>query len=370
MAKTILYIDGATGLDTQQGDQWPYAARFQVAMGDEDGVTVHIDKNGGRFFSDAVAGDYNIWFGNYSYIVPKTLGSFSYPWVQFGGWMKATDLGGGVYLPFIGGRWNAETTGAGWWGSGNRFSIVTATGELYFGSNASGIYYPAVANKWFWFEGRVYNHSVLSGVAEIRINNTYIKRWTGIKTITVGGAGPPSGEIDCNHAEFYFLDWLTYSQGARYDDLYFIGADTEGELDWVDKGVCEPLYVMGDGAEIMATPIGPTSHASVEFPVNDIIYVTATAGERDCYSFSNLESDRTRTVHGVKVTARARRSYPGTATIRCYCRVNGSNYYGDTHYLSPEWREYIHIWAQNPDTSTAWTREDLDAAQFGFERVA
>jgi len=227
-----------------------------------------------------------------------------------------------------------------------------------------------VANKWFWFEGRVYNHSVLGGVAEIRINNTYIKRWTGIKTITVGGTGPPSGEIDCNYASFYYLDWLSYSQGARYDDLYFIGADTEGELDWVGKSVCEPLYVNGDGAEIMATPIGPTSHASVEFPVNDILYVAATAGERDCYSFSNLESDRTRTVHGVKVTARAKRGYPGTATIRCYCRVGGSNYYGDTHYLSPEWREYIHVWELNPNTGSAWTREDLDATQFGFERVA
>ena len=379
MAKEILYIDGVTGLGEHEGDAWPYAQRFQVPMGDGDGIRNHIFKNEGRFFSDALGGDYNVYYGEESYIYPKNKSTGFYPWIQFGCWMQWGTKPNYDVFPFYGYR----NTTALWYAYTGIFRkgkpYLPEYNNVYF--KTSWIYPPdtdvdmgvtfgpIVPKQWFWHEARIYCHTS-SGIAEFRLNGTGIGRITGVKTVNTAGTSPPTGEIKMNGANFFYPDWYSNTYNVKYDDMYVMFADTEGELDWVGKGVCEPLYVNGDGAEIMATPIGPTSHASVEFPVNDILYVTATAGERDCYSFSNLESDRTRTVHGVKVTARARRGYPGTATIRCYCRVSGSNYYGDTHYLSPEWREYIHIWAQNPDTSTAWTREDLDAAQFGFERVA
>ena len=368
MAKEILYLDGVTGLGTYEGDGWSYGPRFEVPAGNEDGNREHVFKNEGRFFSDALGGRYNGYWGAQSYIMPKDVSAGLYPWMQAGWWQKMGDPSI-ASCPFIfiryyfgSNRWNAYTGG------------FADYNDLTFDGNSSGVVHTREHNKWFWTEVRVYSHTS-NGIAEMRVNESLIKRWTGIRTVTAyrpttGDPLPPTGEIKLNSVMFSYQNFQSYSYDVKFDDMYVMFADTEGELDWISRSVCEPLYVNGDGAEIMATPIGPTSHASVEFPVNDIIYVAATAGERDCYSFSNLESDRTRTVHGVKVTARAKRSYPSTATIRCYCRVNGSNYYGDTHYLSPEWREYIHIWVQNPDTSTAWTREDLDAAQFGFERVA
>ena len=368
MAKEILYLDGVTGLGEHEGDAWSYGPRYEVPMGDGDGIRNHVFKNEGRFFSDALGGDYNVWYGETAYIVPKDNGAGHYPWMQAGGWMKIGNPS--TYLTYLPYEFERKYSDGNEWYAVSGSWYITLSGEIKFYGQASGVYHPIIAGKWFWFECRMYSHFT-NGIAEMRVGDVS-KRWTGIQTVYTGGAvgRPTSGEVPLNMSEFKYRDFFSTTEDIKYDDMYVMFADTEGELDWVGEGICEPLYVTGDGAEIMATPIGPTSHASVEFPVNDILYVAAIAGERDCYSFSNLESDRTRTVHGVKVTARAKRSYPGTATIRCYCRVNGSNYYGDTHYLSPEWREYIHIWAQNPDTSTAWTREDLDAAQFGFERVA
>ena len=367
MVAKLFYIDGATGLSEYGGDQWPYGPRFMYPAGDTYGRTSHILANQGRYYSDAIRGDI-LGYDSPSWPAFRDL-TESYPWAQAGGWMQVSSTGTILYLPF---SFQRLSYFGSMWGMGAYSFRILLDGELSYRSLSSGVYYPLVPSQWFWFECRLYSHTS-NGVAEIRINNTIVKRWTGILTASTHNYGdaPPVGEVPMNATAFYIPDTASSKKfNQKYDDLYMLFADTEGELDWLSKSVCEPLYVMGDGAEIMATPIGPTSHASVEFPVNDIIYVGATAGERDCYSFSNLESDRTRTIHGVKVTARARRNNTGTATIRCYCRVNGSNYYGDTHYLCSDWREYIHIWKLNPNTGFAWTREDLDATQFGFERVA
>jgi len=364
MANKFLYLDGMTGLAEYEGNSWPYGVRCEVPAGNSYGNRVHFVKNGGRFFTDSFAGRYAGYWDSYSYINPSAYSPY-YPWAQFGCWLKFGNPEAANYI-IVPVDWNRIVPTTYWGGSG--YASFLSDGELYY-YGYSGKYYTVVPNKWFWVETRIYFHNDGAGVAEFRVNEDIISRFTGVSTCSMQ-AGAPAGEQAFNQATLYFADFYNSTTAPEMDDAYAAFADTEEELPAFGKKTAEPLYVNGDGAEIMATPIGPTSHASVEFPVNDIIYVSATAGERDCYSFSNLESDRTRTIHGVRATARAKRNGGGAATIRCYCRVNGSNYYGDTHYLSPEWREYIHIWAQNPDTSTAWTREDLDVAQFGFERVA
>ena len=268
-------------------------------------------------------------------------------------------------LPFI--AYRHENASGEWTATALTFKITS--NELYFGANSSGVSNTILPNKWFWFEARVYCHTS-SGIAELRVNLTNTKRWTGIATVTTAGTSPPTGEIDVQCSKFRYSDFYLTTYECMFDNMYVMLADSEGELDWLGEAVCEHIVPMGVGAETNGTPTGATNYGSVSFPINDIIYVEAGVGDRDCYSFSNIETDRVRTVHGVKATTRARKSNTGTATIRCYCRIGGTNYYGDTHYLSSEWREYVHIWDINPDTSLAWTSSDVNAAQFGWERVA
>lgn len=367
MAKKILYIDGVTGLGEQEGDGWAYGPRFQVPPGDEKGQRKHVFINQGRFFSDALGGDYNVWFGDTSYIVPKDLSAGHYPWIQFGGWMRMDAPPATAIAKFPFDAYRPRQSGAEWQAVGKGFALTA--GELKYGTNASGVYSYWVPGKWKWFEARVYSHTT-AGTAELRVDETVIKRWTGISTITTSGTSPPTGEIGVNSAIFQINDWYTTTYQPYYDDLYVMLADTEGELDWLGKSVCEPLYVKGNGDENDGTPRGPDSWNSVNFPIVDGLYITSGVGDRDCFAMSNMEADRTRTVHGLKVTVRARKNNPEPVELRPYVRVSGTNYYGDTQYASPEWREYVHIWRVNPDTGNPWTREEVDAVQAGFERVS
>jgi len=367
MASEILYLDGMVGLGEHEGDAWAYGPRFQVPQGDKDGIRNHIFKNEGKYFADALGGDYNVWFGENSYIVPKDLATGYYPWMQAGGWFKyGSPPTGTLSLPFKFARF--RHSGVAWYADTPYFKIASDD-QIWFDVNAAGEHFDVLPNQWFWLECRIYGHTS-SGVAEIRINESITKRWTGIQTIDTSGVGPPTGEIDLNSQRLLFSDYYSTTYDPKCDNLYVIFADSEGELAWLGEAVCEHIIPKGAGDETNGTPTGATNYASVAFPINDSICVEAGAGDRDCYSFSNMETDRTRTVHGVKTTTRARKSNAGTATIRCYCRIGSTNYYGDTHYLSPEWREYVHIWQLNPDTSSDWTSSEVNAAQFGWERVA
>jgi len=369
MTVRLHYIDGATGLSEYGGDQWSYGPRFMYPTGDGLGRTSHILARQGRFFSDAIRGDVSE-YDNPSWLLLRDM-TESYPWVQAGGWVQvASGLTTDLYLPFEFDRYSYY--GSMWASSSYRFRLDNGS-ELYYRSLNSGVYYPLVSNQWFWHECRLYSHKT-NGIAELRINNTITKRWTGILTATTYNYGdtPPTGEVPMNAVNFQVPDTQSSKRfDPKYDDLYVMFADTEGELTWFDKKVAEPLYVMGAGTDQECTPRGPSNFASVEFPVNDVLYVSAVAdSEKDCYSYSNLETDRERNIVGLKVTARAKRNGVHTRKIRCYCRVSGTNYYGDTHYLCSDWREYIHIWAVNPNTGSAWTATEVNNTQYGFERVA
>lgn len=366
MAKKFLYLDGVTGLGEQEGDGWAYGPRFQVPPGDLKGVRNHVFKNQGRFFSDALGGDYNAWYGETHHIIPKDLSAGHYPWFQAGCWMKVNSPKTTVHIPFF--PYRPNYYGSTWYAQSSYISLTN--GQFYaFGSNPAGVYYTIQPGKWFWWEVRFYCHKS-SGVVETRINDTVIKRWTGLQTIWTFGTGAPTGEVEINSSKFTIPDFYDNTQDALYDDMYVVLADTEEELDWLGKSVCEPLYPVGNGDDAECEPTGPTNFMSVKFPIEDGIYVKADSGEKDCYHFSNMEADRTRTVHGLKVTIRARKDNPAPARIRPYVRVSGTNYYGDIHYVSPEWREYIHIWDVNPNTGIAWTRSEVDSVQAGFERFS
>jgi len=368
MVAKLFYIDGATGLSEYGGDQWPYGTRFMYPAGDSYGRTSHILANQGRYYSDAIRGDVSS-YDSPSWLTFRSL-TEHYPWAQAGGWTQVSITGKLLTLPF---EFERLSYFGSMWGMLSYFFQIQASGEITYRGLSTGIYYPIIPKQWFWFEYRLYGHTS-NGVAEIRINETLVKRWTGILTATTYNYGdaPPVGEVPMNSVNFQIPDsqrWKYFNQ--KYDDLYVMFADTEGELNWFGKKTAEPLYVMGAGTDQECTPRGPSNFASVEFPVDDVLYVSAVAdSEKDCYSYSNLETDRERNIVGLKVTARAKRNGVHTRKIRCYCRVSGTNYYGDTHYLCSDWREYIHIWAVNPNTGFAWTATEVNNAQYGFERVA
>jgi len=368
MTLKTVYLDGVTGLNTMEGDLWNHGPRFQVPGGDPGAPTrPHIFKNEGVYFTDALGADYNVWFGELNYIVPKNMDTaFAAPWAQAGCYIRhdAIYSGLGFNFPFQFRYW---TTTVGYyastvWGMLNTGYINHSSG------GTSDQYYPMERKKWYWLECRQYHHTS-SGIAEIRIDGTAIYRWTGIPTMyTYGG---PTGEIDVNYSIFWPNDWYSYSNQPKFDNLYFQLADTENELTWHNDGlVAEPIFPVGDGDETQGDPSGPTSWQSVNEPHDDYLYVTSDAGERDCYSMSNIETDRTRTVNAVRAVIRARRSTAGYATIRPYVRIGSTNYYGDTVHLGCSWRQYAHIWDVNPATSVAWTSSDVNSVQVGWERVA
>ena len=376
MAHEIFYIDGATGLGERQGNQWPYGNRFSFPAGDYgDMYNPHILLNRGRFYNHAVQGDYEAWWQEVI-LSSRIRSRTGYPWIMAGGWTARGDPSRDWLVPLVPYKVKYHYYDPSYMYAYVTSPVVSKDGEIelplgeygYPYVEGTGVFVSPIGKQYRWWEMRYYSHSS-NAVCELRIDGT------GARTDGFEGPHglgvPVASEVPLNAAQMNLLDYFYWSEYPINDDMYIAFADTEEELpEWGNK-TCEPLYVLGAGTDQDCTPRGPSNFASVEFPVNDVLYVSAVAdSEKDCYSYSNLETDRDRDIDGLKVTARARKNNPADTKIRCYCRVSGTNYYGDTYYLGPEWREYIHIWELNPNTGSAWTAAEINNTQYDFERVA
>lgn len=73
------------------------------------------------------------------------------------------------------------------------------------------------------------------------------------------------------------------------------------------------------------------------------------------------------TINSVTVTGRATRSGTGTASIRIFLRIGGTDYDGDSQNLpsAAAYANYTQGWTTNPATGLAWTTADLAALEAG-----
>lgn len=376
MARYLVHFDGFHSREYLNA--WPFGPGARAFPGSNaySGNPAFQDAvpNEGRFFGQAWNGSYDVATGGQAFISPfddfsgspKDYWQWGY-WIKYNAYssiyfnslcwpyhfprnnnLRSTCYGGGVMddggTPKVAWTWGNSST------------------ERVFGPAATS---PIVAGKWVWIEERVYTH-LSAGFYELRANGVQLGRINSVRTMESDNGG-------FNCLRWYQSAGTTNSYDLRWDDLYVMAGDSEGDFAWFNRSVCEPIAPTGDGDQSDGTPSTGTAHYAVvdDLPKNDADYLVLTAGnaKKELFTFSDIDTTRTRTIQGVKVVARAKKTDVGIRKMRAICKVGGTVYSGSTFYVHPGWVEIQHIWQQNPNTAAAWTAAEVNGAQFGFEQV-
>jgi hypothetical protein len=102
-----------------------------------------------------------------------------------------------------------------------------------------------------------------------------------------------------------------------------------------------------------------------EVGLDDATYISAsTAGLISTWATSDLDPQYVN-VRAVIVSALGKYSTSGPKTVEAATRTNGGNYYQPMGALGPGYTPSQAIFNVNPVTNAAWTRDEVNAAEFG-----
>jgi hypothetical protein len=105
-------------------------------------------------------------------------------------------------------------------------------------------------------------------------------------------------------------------------------------------------------------------------PDSDTTYVeSGTTSNKDTYAFSDI-SHTPSSIYGVQVTAHARADEAGSRIIGVVTRSAAADYNASTtHALGFNYEHHSTVLETDPATAAAWTKTNLNAAEFGMRVV-
>jgi len=200
--------------------------------------------------------------------------------------------------------------------------------------------------------------STTAGEVEIRRDGVVVLLLTGINTGASGtswnrvGWWPGAGEL---FSHLYVLD----RGGSQLN--YFLGSSAQ------------IVTALPDGNGTQAwTPNTGTNAAAVDdaTPNADTDYVySRSAPQVDRYELTDLAAFDD--VHAVQLNVTGRKvSSTVSPTLRAVTVIAAADHGGSTQAVPLPYTDLRQIWELNPATGAPWTIAEINAAQFGQERVA
>lgn len=209
-----------------------------------------------------------------------------------------------------------------------------------------------VAGQYDYYEVKaVIDNS--AGSVEVHRNGESVLSLTGIDT-------QESANAYCNIFEIFKVPAAT----SWVDDLYIDDTDFNGDTKIVT------IYPNGAGDDANWTPSAGSNYACVdETPFNsDTDYVsTATNNLVDTYAFGDVPAGGT--VLGVMVNVIARADDASAVSVAPIVKPGSTKHVGTTRLLTQTYLPYYEIFNTNPDTSAAWTINEVNATKFGIKSV-
>lgn len=102
----------------------------------------------------------------------------------------------------------------------------------------------------------------------------------------------------------------------------------------------------------------------------DTDYVqSATAAQKDTYGFADMSHTPT-SIFGVQINMIAKKDDSGNRSICSVTRSGGADTDGATQALGTTYSDYREISETDPNTAAAWTRTNLNNAEFGVKVAA
>lgn len=206
---------------------------------------------------------------------------------------------------------------------------------------------------------------------DVTIGNSgaaYVVRVNGVTVLNSTGDTQEQTSAD--------IDAVSWSGPGDWDCVYI--CDTVGSAPrnaMLGDFICSNLLPDGAGANTDFTPSAGSNFQAVDetVPDNDTTYVeSSTNGHIDSYTFANVPSvTGGATPLGAQANIYARNN-GGSSNCRNKTRLSATYYNGaTTHATAGSYTFFHEIWGQNPDAGPGeWTDTTLNAAEFGFEKVA
>jgi hypothetical protein len=254
------------------------------------------------------------------------------------------------------------------------------TFSLYRSRPTSGIDLLAVSSEglqsgaWAYIEFKWFIHPT-NGTFEIRAN--------GVPIMNYLGNTQDSRQLDIlgvwNSVHLLYVEAENNTNPIvlRMCDLYLAdldAADPDDVSDFLGDGIVETIMPNAPGAAANWTPnTGANWDATNEraAPDNDTTYVaTTTPGTKDLYHFEDITPGAI--VKAAHVCVMARKEDEGTSSIAPIVHQGTTDYLGPTQGVpSLVYDRYItQPWDLNPATGAKFTVAEINAGQFGVQKIS
>lgn len=211
-------------------------------------------------------------------------------------------------------------------------------------------------NTWYHIQFKATIHNT-TGAYEVRVNGTatgWIAAATGANTRGTGSNNSANQAAMCNGAS-----------GWRFDD-YVVTDDFPGQI----QGAY--LRPAGAGNYQQWTPNSGDNRGAVTSPVTDddaSFNASTTSGNKDTFAMEDVPSTGTPTILGIQHVIYAKQDAGVQRTLRPKTRISSTDYSGTSVNTGASYAYITEAVSVSPATSTAWTKAEIDAAEFGYENV-
>lgn len=227
-------------------------------------------------------------------------------------------------------------------------------------------------DQWYYIEIDMLLGTSSTGSFELRVdgevwysNSAISTSYTGVNTIDEIWIGTTPS---------------SYRSGGNYyvSDFWLVSPDAgSGVEDYLYPAIVETLYPDAEVAgEIDFTPSAGADNSAMvdEAPAHD--YDTTynesnTVAHKDRFEIADSMEAGNNEIYGAQVHAMVKDTLETAGRdARCVIFQTATEYQGSTLDLdSTGWQALHHMWELNPDTSAAWTKPEVLAAEIGYEIV-
>lgn len=208
---------------------------------------------------------------------------------------------------------------------------------------------------WYWFELKVLcNNS--TGTYEVKVGETTIVSAT-------------SQDTKAGTHDYHNKVRFDPSGGSVYiDDFYVADGSGTSNNDFIGNVKVQTIRPDGAGNSSEFTPSTGSNYSCVDETIidDDTTYVEDTTG-KDTYSYGNTTSDTTG-IKGIQVNTNCKETDVTSYDIITVTRRGSTDYdssadtIGSTNYVNKRSVQDV-----DPSTSVAWTKTNIDAAEFGIK---
>lgn len=208
-----------------------------------------------------------------------------------------------------------------------------------------------------------------AGAYEVRINGSNVLSGSSADTKNTANATANTVRLGTDGA------LLVSGSVVTYEDLYINDGTGSTNNSFLGDVRVDCYMPSGNGNSSQLT--GSDGNSTDNYLLvdeasqnGDTDYVqSATSGQKDTYAITDMSHTPT-SIFGAQINMVAKKDDSGTRSICAVTRSGGSDTDGATQALSTSYSCYREIRETDPNTSAAWTRTNLNSAEFGVKVAA